>query len=74
MTECTTTKGHVQSDLFPSLKHRKMKIDFHGGNVSSDGGVLLLKQILAASVLLSLLSLLFQNIDRDLKLTYYLVY
>ena len=45
MTERTTTKGHVQADLFPSLKHRKMKVDFHGGNVSSDGGVLLLKQI-----------------------------
>jgi len=45
MAERTTTKGPVQADLFPSLKHLKIKVDFHGGNVSSDGGVLLIKQI-----------------------------
>jgi hypothetical protein len=45
MTKCTTTKAVFQAELFPSLKHRKIKVDFNGGNVSSDGGVLLLKQI-----------------------------
>ena len=45
MTKCTTSKAIIQADLFPSLKHRKIKVDFDGGNISSDGGVLLLKQI-----------------------------
>lgn len=30
---------------FPSLSHRKMQVDFKGGDVSSDGGVLLLRQM-----------------------------
>ena len=45
MTECTTAKELFQGDFFPSLEHRRIKVDFNGGSVSSDGGVLLLKQI-----------------------------
>ncbi len=45
MTECNTRIEVFQADLFPSLKGRKIKVDFDGGNVSSDGGVLLLKQV-----------------------------
>ena len=45
MTECTTKQKLFQGDFFPSLKHRKIKVDFSGGNISSDGGLLLLKQI-----------------------------
>ncbi len=39
MTECTTSQ-----DLFPSCKSRKVQIDFEGGNISSDGGGLLIRQ------------------------------
>ena len=45
MTECNTSNSTFQADLFPSLKGRKIKVDFDGGNVSSDGGVLVLKQV-----------------------------
>ncbi len=39
MTECT------QTDFgFPSCKSRKITTDFSGGNITSNGGVLLLKQ------------------------------
>ena len=39
MTECTQTNFG-----FPSCKSRKITADFSGGNISSNGGVLLLKQ------------------------------
>jgi Transposase DDE domain group 1 len=39
MTNCTT--GPIQ---FPGCKQRKVEAEFNGGNVSSDGGVLLLRQ------------------------------
>ena len=45
MTECNTPNSFFQGELFPKIKGRKIKVNFDGGNVSSDGGVLLLKQI-----------------------------
>lgn len=39
MTECT-----IPRDLFPSCKSRKVQVDFAGGNISSDGGGLLIRQ------------------------------
>jgi len=39
MTECTQTNFG-----FPSCKSRKITADFSGGNITSNGGVLLLKQ------------------------------
>lgn len=33
-----------QLDLFPACKSRKLHVDFEGGEVSSDGGVLLIRQ------------------------------
>jgi len=39
MTKCT------QSDFgFPACKSRKITLDFLGGNITSNGGILLLKQ------------------------------
>jgi hypothetical protein len=35
MTQCTPIKAVFQAELFPSLKYRKIKVDFYGGNVSS---------------------------------------
>lgn len=40
MTECTPDR-----DLFPACKSRKIEVDFNGGQISSDGGSLLLRQI-----------------------------
>lgn len=40
MTECTQTDFN-----FPSCKSRKISADFSGGNITSNGGVLLLKQM-----------------------------
>lgn len=40
MTNCTST-----SINFPALKRRKIEANFNGGDVSSDGGVLLLREI-----------------------------
>jgi hypothetical protein len=45
MTKCTAGNKKIQPSLFPSSKGRDVKVDFSGGNVSSDGGVLLLKQV-----------------------------
>jgi hypothetical protein len=45
MTKCSSSRDDFQPDFFPWIKGRKIKVDFNGGNVSSDGGVLLLKQI-----------------------------
>jgi hypothetical protein len=39
MTVCTTT-----ADLFPACKSRKVEVDFEGGNVTSDGGIVLVRQ------------------------------
>lgn len=39
MTQCTITP-----DLFPACKSRKVEIDFEGGDITSDGGGLLLRQ------------------------------
>lgn len=44
MTKCSTAEYRVQGDLFTGFKRRKIDFDFGGGSVSSDGGVLLLKQ------------------------------
>ena len=40
MTECTTT-----ADLFPACKSRKIEVDFEGGDITSDAGSLLLRQV-----------------------------
>lgn len=40
MTICT-----AKQLCFPSISHRKVQVDFKGGDVSSDGGVLLLRQM-----------------------------
>jgi len=40
MTNCTQ-----QSFEFPALKRRKIECEFSGGNITSDGGVLLLRQM-----------------------------
>ena len=40
MTNCTEERIE-----FPSLKRRKVEAEFSGGDVSSDGGVLLLREI-----------------------------
>lgn len=40
MTNCTQ-----QSFSFPALKRRKVEAEFSGGDITSDGGVLLLRQI-----------------------------
>ena len=40
MAECTTTP-----DLFPACKSRKIEVDFEGGDITSDAGSLLLRQI-----------------------------
>jgi len=40
MTLCTSS-----ADLFPTCKSRKIQPDFDGGEISSDGGVLLLRQV-----------------------------
>lgn len=40
MTVCSTS-----ADLFPACKSRKVEVDFKGGDVTSDGGVLLLRQV-----------------------------
>ena len=40
MTECTTSQ-----DLFPACKSRKIQIDFNGGDITSDGGGLLIRQV-----------------------------
>ncbi len=40
MTNCTTKNIH-----FSSCKHRKIDVNFNGGNVSSDAGALLLKEV-----------------------------
>ena len=45
MTECNASENLIQDDFFPNLKSRKIEVDFNGGNVSSDGGVLLLRQV-----------------------------
>ena len=45
MTECNTPNNFFQGELFPKIQGRQIKVNFDGGNVSSDGGVLLLKQI-----------------------------
>jgi len=39
MTECNQTELK-----FSALKERKVRVNFHGGEVTSDGGVLLLRQ------------------------------
>ena len=40
MTNCKR-----KSLYFPSLKGKKIELNFNGGDVSSDGGVLLLREI-----------------------------
>lgn len=45
MTKCNIKNRVFQPCLFPSLRGRKIKVDFDGGHVSSDGGLLLLKQV-----------------------------
>jgi hypothetical protein len=45
MAECNASENPFQDDFFPNVKSRKIEVDFNGGNVSSDGGVLLLRQV-----------------------------
>ncbi len=40
MAECTTTP-----DLFPACKSQKIDVDFEGGDITSDAGSLLLRQV-----------------------------
>jgi len=40
MTHCTT-----QLELLPRIKSRKIKVDFNGGDITSDAGVMLLRQV-----------------------------
>jgi len=40
MTECAT-----YPDLFPACKSRKIEVDFEGGDITSDAGSLLLRQV-----------------------------
>ncbi len=40
MTKCST-----HQDLFPALKSRKIEFDFEGGDITSDAGSLLLRQV-----------------------------
>lgn len=40
MTDCS-----ISEDLFPSCKSRKVQVDFAGGQITSDGGSLLLRQV-----------------------------
>lgn len=40
MTNCTQTRFD-----FPALKRRKIEAEFSGGDVTSDGGVLLLREM-----------------------------
>jgi hypothetical protein len=40
MAECTTTP-----DLFPACKSRKIDVDFEGGDITSDAGSLLIRQV-----------------------------
>ena len=40
MTECYQTEW-----MFPACKSRKVQVDFHGGDVTSDAGLLLLRQV-----------------------------
>ena len=40
MAECTTTP-----ELFPACKSRKVEVDFNGGDITSDAGALLLRQV-----------------------------
>ena len=40
MTECTTA-----ADLFPACKSRKVEVDFEGGDITSDAGSLLVRQV-----------------------------
>ena len=39
MTNCK-----AQRELFQGLKHRKIEVNFKGGNVTSDGGILLIRE------------------------------
>ena len=64
MTKCNTRSKFFQADLFPSLKRRKIKVDFDGGNVSSDGGLLLLKQVDRKIKLLSRISGIMEKYDK----------
>lgn len=45
MPKCTMKNKFIQEELFSRVGRRKIKVDFTGGNVSSDGGLLLLKQV-----------------------------
>lgn len=40
MTNCT-----AQQSLFPGLKRRRIEVKFTGGDITSDGGILLLRQV-----------------------------
>jgi len=40
MTDCSKS-----ADLFPALRSQKIEVDFKGGDISSDGGSLLLRQV-----------------------------
>ncbi|MDB4538220.1 transposase, partial [Akkermansiaceae bacterium] len=59
MTDCNPTQLE-----FSSCQGRKVQADFKGGNVSSDGGVLLLREVDKRLNLLSRAAKLFKD-DRD---------
>ena len=64
MTECTTSSQKFQADIFGNLGRRKIRFDFNGGNVSSDGGVLLLRQVDRRLRLTERVSRIFTEHDR----------
>jgi len=45
MTECNASENPFQDDFFPNVKTRRIEAAFNGGNVSGDGGALLLRQV-----------------------------
>ena len=47
--------------LFPACSSRKVQVDFEGGHVSSDGGVLLVREVLSKVVDEEVLSVPFRS-------------
>ena len=63
MTKCNAERKFFQGDFFPFLKRRKIKADFDGGNVTGDGGVLLLRQVEKRLGLLKRMGRVLESVD-----------
>jgi hypothetical protein len=59
------TKCNQQQDLFPAFSRRKISVDFEGGDVTSDGGVLLVRQVDQKMKLLSKVARVFHDPRRQ---------